>query len=162
MIVVICSDRNVKESALSQIEENDITNKVELILKEKSVILWWRGKVCEKESSASDPVDPEWQYVSYPAIDPNEDRESDTPKKALMLKTAIRYGVISYKESDVFERKEGWKPPPQLESDLLQKWKNVPKAELEIHSEKDSGHLRVVVKDSLASWMMGYMKSFSA
>lgn len=161
MIVVICSDRNVKESALSQIEENDITNKVDSILMEKGVILWWRGNVCEKESSASDAANPKCQYVSFPAIDPNEDHLSDTAKKALVLKTVIHYGVISYKESDLVERKEGWKPPPQLESDLLQKWKNVPKAELEIHSEKASGHLRVVVKDSLAPLMRSYMKSFS-
>ena len=147
----------MEELALSQSEEIDITNKVELILKGKGVILWSRGKLRESESSTSDAATPEWQYVSFPAMDPNEDRQSDTPKKALMLKTAIRHGVISYKESDVAERKEGWKPPPQLESELLQKWKNVPKAKLEIYSEKDSGQLLVVVRDSLASGVMGYV-----
>ena len=90
-------------------------------------------------------------------MDPN--RQSDTPKKALMLKTAIRYGVISYEEKDVVERKEGWKPPPELESRLFEKWKNVPRAGLEIHSEKDSVHLRVVVKDSLTSRMKDQMKT---
>lgn len=161
-IVIICSDRNLKELALSQSEEIDITNKVESILKEKGVILWWRGKIRENESSASDAATPEWQYVSFPAMDPNEDQQSDTPKKALMLKTVIRYGAISCKESDVVERKEGWEPPSQLASDLLQKWKDVPRAKLEIHSEKDPGHLHVVVRDSLASGLMGYVKSFSA
>lgn len=161
VIVIICSDRNLKDLALSQSEEIDITNKVELILKEKGVILWWRGRIRESESRTSSAAIPEWQYVSFPSMEPKEDRQSETAKKTLMLKTTIRYGVISYKESDVVERKEGWKPPPHLESDLLQKWKYVSKAELEIHSEKDSGHLRVVVKDSSASWMMGYMKLFS-
>ena len=136
----------MKELALLQSEEIDITNKVELILKKKGVILWWRGKSQENESSSSDAAVAEFQYVSFPAMEPSEDQQSDSPKKELMLKTAIRYGVISYKESDVVERKECWKPPPELESDLLEKWKNVPKAELEIHFEKDSGHLRVVVK----------------
>ena len=137
----------MKELALSQTEETDITNKVDLILKEKGVILWWRGKSRENESTTSDAATSECRYVSFPAMDPNEDQQNDTSKKALLLKTAIRYGVISYQESDVVIRKEGWKPPPQLESDLLQKWKNVPKAELEIHSEKDSENLGVVVKD---------------
>ena len=146
VIVIICSDRNVKELALLQSEEIDITNKVELILKKKGVILWWRGKRRENESSTSDAAVAECQYVSFPAMEPSEDQLSDTPKKELMLKTAIRHGVISYKESDVVERKECWKPPPQLESGLLEKWKNVHKAELEIHFEKDSGHLQVVVK----------------
>ena len=136
----------MKELELSQSEEIDITNKVELIVKKKGVILWWRGKSRENESSTSDAAMAKWQYVSFPAMEPSEDQQSNTPKKALMLKTAIRYGVISYKESDVVERKERWKPPPLLESGLLEKWKNVPKAELEIHFEKDSGHLQVVVK----------------
>ena len=149
----------MKELALSQSEEIDITNKVELILKRKGLVLWWRGKIRENESSISDAATPEWQYVSFPAMDPNEDRQRDTSKKALMLATTIRYGVISYKESDVVGRKEGWKPTPRLESDLLQKWKNVPKAKLEIYSEQDSGHLHVVVRDS---GVMGYVKSFSA
>ena len=146
VIVIICSDRKEKELALSQSEEIDITNKVELILKEKGIILWWRGKSWENESSTSDAAMAKFQYVSFPAMDPSEDQQSDTPEKSLMLKTAIRYGVISYQEGDVVERKAYWKPPPQLESGILQKWTNVPKAELEIHLEKDSGHLRVVVK----------------
>ena len=146
VIVIICPDRNEKELALSQSEEINITNKVELILKEKGVILWLRGKSREAKSSTSDAALAEFQYVSFPAMDPSEDQQSDTPEKSLMLKTVIRYGVISDQQGDVVERKARWKPPPQLESGLLQKWKNVPKAELEIYLEKDSGHLCVVVK----------------
>ena len=146
VIVIVCPDRNEKELALSQSEEIYTTNKVESILKEKGIILWCRGKSRENESSTSDAAMAEFQYVSFPSMDPSEDQQSDTPEKSLMLKTAIRYGVISYQEGDVMERKACWKPPPQLESGLLQKWKNVPKAELEIHLEKDSAHLRGVVE----------------
>ena len=104
-MVIICSGRNVTESALSQSEEIDITNKVELILKEKGVILWWRGKIQENESSTSDAAVPASFWI--PAMNPKEDGHSDTPKKVLMLKTAIRYGVISYGEKRCCGKKRG-------------------------------------------------------
>ncbi|KAL9963902.1 hypothetical protein ACROYT_G027457 [Oculina patagonica] len=157
VVVVICKDRNAKELVLSQSEEMEITDKVELILQEKGVVLWCRGRSRESESRTVGAANLDWQYVEFPNMEQKEDPQTDTSKETLMLKTAIRFGDISYKASDVVERKRGWNPPHELVSDLKHKWKNVPRAELEIYSERESGNLRAVVRDSLVSRMMtGY------
>lgn len=135
----------------------EITEKVELILQEKGLVLWCRGRSRESETCTVDAAIQDWQYVAFPTVEEKEDPGTDTSKKTLMLKTAIRYGDISYKAIDEVERKEGWNPPRHLVSDLKHKWKNVPRAELEIYSERESGNLRAVVKDSSLSRMMtGY------
>ena len=106
-----------------------------------------------------DAATQDWKYVEFPNVEEKEDPESDTSKKTLMLKTSMRFGVISYKDYDVIEREEGWSPPSDLVSDLRQKYKDVPRAELEIYSE--SGGLLAVVRDSALSRMMtGYSKLF--
>lgn len=149
------------ESVLSQSEEMKITDKVELILQDKGIVLWCRGRARNSESCTDGAGIQDWQYVSFPILEQKEDPETDISKKALMLKTSIRYGVISYKESDVVERKDDWNPPPQLVSDLRHKWKHAPRADLEIYSGKEPGELRVVVKDSPVSRIMtGYRKIF--
>ena len=131
----------------------EITDKVESILLEKGVVLWCRGRIQESESCiASAAQIQDWQHVAFPTVD--DDPHTDTLNKTLMLKTSIRYGVISYKQSDVIERKKSWNPPSELVSDLLHKWKDVPIAGLEIFSDKKSGVLRAVVRDSSISRMM--------
>lgn len=150
----MCVDRNVKKLALTQSEEIQITEKIELILEEKGVILWWRGRMqepapCDVIGAAALPVRQQGGQPTMEWIELKEDAQTDIPKKTLLLKTSIRYGVIS--EYDVKAKKEGWVPPPQLVSVLLNKWKNVARAELEIYSENELGDLHAVVKETPAS-----------
>lgn len=129
---------------LPQSEEKQITEKVELLLGEKGVVLWCRGKILEQSGPCA-------IEAAMPCP------ETSAPNEKLMLKTSIRSGRISYEEHDVVERKEGWKPPADLVSDLLKKYKSVSWAELEIYYEESSGDIRAVVKESAMSRVLsGY------
>ena len=114
------SDIIAETLPLSQSEEVKVTEKVELLLGEKGIVLWWRGRPRKCDGVLNE---------------------------MLVLKTSIRFGRISFAERDVVEMKEGYKPPEHLVSDFLEKYGRVPRAELEIYYEESSGGVRAVVKE---------------
>lgn len=137
VVVVMYSDRTEVTLPLSQSEEVQVTEKVELLIGEKGLVLWWRGKPRKGESSP----------------------QAGTPNKTLMLKTSIRNGLISFEERDVMERREGYTPPDALVSDLGRKYSNVPKASLEIYCEESSGSVHAVVKEPPLSLVLKHARS---
>ena len=78
-------------------------------------------------------------------LNPNE--------STLLLKTRLRHGKISYREEDVNKMTEGWKPPKEIEDDLMKKWRSTADAELLIYQENTAERYRVVVKEaSFLGW----------
>lgn len=120
VVVIMHSDIIAETLPLSQSEEVKVTEKVELLLGEKGIVLWWRGRPRKCDGVLNE---------------------------MLVLKTSIRFGRISFAEGDVVEMKEGYKPPEHLVSDFLEKYGRVPRAELEIYYEESSGGVRTVVKE---------------
>lgn len=124
VVVIMHSDIIAETLPLSQSEEVQVTEKVELLLGEKGIVLWWRGRPRKCDGVLNE---------------------------MLVLKTSIRFGRISFAEGDVVEMKEGYKPPEHLVSDFLEKYSHVPRAEVEIYCEESSGGVRIVVKESAMS-----------
>lgn len=73
-------------------------------------------------------------------------RDTDTtpalmnyPKGTVLLKTRLRYGKVSFKESDVVERQQEWQPSDMIVQDLKEKQNLVPDAVVQFTADGDSG-----------------------
>ena len=65
---------------------------------------------------------------------------------ALLLKTHLRRGKISYDEKNVEERVERWTAPQKMADQLLVRWQSTDNAELGISLNTKTGDQDIVVK----------------
>ncbi|XP_020605380.1 uncharacterized protein LOC110044214 isoform X2 [Orbicella faveolata] len=151
VVIIVCSD----DSEMSQDEEDALTREVRLHLGEKGEILWRKGNKNPLHQTQK-PKRP-LQYrrsQSLPERDGMAERSQtriakrpmNPSESTLLLKARLRDGIISYQDE------EGWKPPKEIEDDLMRKWRSTADAELLIYQENTVGRYRVVVnKESFIS-----------
>ena len=144
VVIIVCSD----DSEMSQDEEDALTRRVRLHLGEKGEILWRKGNKNPLHQTQN-PKRP-LQYrrsESLPKRDGMAERSQmrivkrpiDPSESTLLLKARLRHGIISY------QNEEGWKPPKEIEDDLMKTLRSTADAELLIYQENTVGRYRVVV-----------------
>lgn len=141
VVIIICSDKN----QVSQNDEDDITHRMNLLLGDKGIILWWKGnKTSHLEMKNSKRTSPFNRSRSLP-YDGAAKRSMEfsahpiNPEAStLLLKTRLRHGAISYLDEDVEERLEGWVAPKEIENNLKKKWRSIGDAELLIFQENET------------------------
>ena len=169
IVVILCTEEGGK---ISLRDEESITARIEELLGEKGLILWWKGSTQTKRSSLirsqSLPAPADSVKSTVPTkkelSSPVESRIN--PKEfTLVLKTRLRRGRILYDESD--KRLEGWTACPEMENNLLREWQSTNVAELLVFRENKTGTERtLVIKEfetqvkSLGESIKGVLESF--
>ena len=74
----------------------------------------------------------------------------------MLLETRMRYGKISYQANDVVRRADKWKPPDEVEADLMERHKSTYMATVKFISGGNHAY-RTVVIDETPCWRMCYM-----
>lgn len=135
-------------------EETAITNRINLILGDKGIILWWKeNKSSHLETKIPRRASQLNRSLSLPdsgaaKMSTGFDAHRVNPEaSSLRLKTRLRHGTISYRHGDVEKRLEGWTPPKEIVDDLMKKWKSTADAELLIYRENETGRDLVVVNE---------------
>lgn len=64
----------------------------------------------------------------------------------------MRYGEISYQETDVVKREDEWKPPDEYEADLMERYRSSPEAKVKFLSEGNGAIRSVVIVDETPCW----------
>ena len=152
VVIIFCDACN----KISRDDENAIIARIEGILGEKGVILWWKGNKRSLQTRRSQFA----RSQSYPS---REDTATKNVKKGsgskeaapqitpgdftLLLKTRLRHGKISYDEQDVVQRLEGWTAPQEIAKRLLEEWESTIDAELLVYRENKTGNPRVKVTE---------------
>ena len=143
IVVILCTDGGGK---ISQREEEGITARIEELLGEKGLIVWWNRSTKTKRSflRRSRPLPAPAGSIEMPT---KGELSTINPKEfTLVLKTRLRRGRISYDESDV--RLEGWTACQNMEENLLREWQSTNIAELLVFRENKTGRERtLVIKD---------------
>lgn len=86
------------------------------------------------------------------ALTPAIDAHRDYPAGTVLLETRMRYGEISYQETDVVTREDEWKPPDECEADLMARYRSSAEAKVKFLS-KGNGDIHFVVNvDETPCW----------
>ncbi len=159
VVIIICCDK----SKVSQNGEAAITDRINLLLGDKGVILWWKGN----RYSLLETKNPKRASQFNRSISlPDEgaakrstmgffERPISPEASLILLKTRLRHGTISYLDEDVEKRLEGWMAPKQMEDDLMKQWRSTADAELLIYQENGTErNLVTIVKEGskLLQW----------
>lgn len=153
---------------MSQNEEDALTRSVKLLLGEKGEILWWKRNRNSPHQTQNTKRSSQYRRSqSLPEYDGMAERSQigidqrpiNPNECTLLLKTRLHYGKISYRDEDENKKMEVWKPPKELEVDLMKKWRSTADAELLIYQEHKTGRHRVVVnEESLLTQVGGSLK----
>lgn len=65
-----------------------------------------------------------------------------------MVKTRLRYGLLSDRDDDNMVRNKQWTPPDKLLSSISERFKDVAEADLEIYRVEDTGVIHVKITDT--------------
>lgn len=141
VVIIICSDK----TKVTQNDEDDITHRINLLLGDKGIILWWKGN---KTSHLEVKNSKRASYFNRSKSLPDDgaakrsmefsERQINPEASTLLLKTRLRHGTISYLNEDVEERLEGWVAPKEIEDSLKKKWSSTADAELLIYLENET------------------------
>ena len=159
--MILCTDGGGK---ISQREEEGITARIEELLGEKGLIVWWNRSTKTKRFflRRSRPLPAPAGSIEIPTK--GELWTINRKEFTLVLKTRLRRGRISYDESDV--RLEGWTACQNMEENLLRNWQSTNIAELSVFRNNKTGQERtLVIKDfetrmkPLGEGMKGFLES---
>ena len=141
---------------MTQNEEDDLTNQIDLLLGAKGVVLWSKGNQTVPHQ-IQNPRPPKRSFVRSQSVPDygagkrsmaqNEARPIDPQEFTLLLKTRLHRGKISYQKEDVEQRLEGWTAPEHIANDLMKKTQSTVDADLQIYQENGTNNYRVVVND---------------
>lgn len=145
--MILCTEAGGK---ISPRDEESITARIDELLGEKGVILWWRGSTKTKRSfltsSQSLPPPADSVKTTVPTkkeLSSHVERPINPKEFTLVLKTRLRRGKILYDKSD--KRLEGWTACQEMEDNLLREWQSTNMAELLVFRENKTGNERTVV-----------------
>ncbi len=159
VVIIICSDK----SKVSKNEEDAITDRINLLLGDKGVILWWKGdKYSLPETKNLKRTSQFNRSISLPDEGAAKrsgmgffERSISPEASSILLKTRLRYGTISYLDEDEEKRLERWMAPKQMEDYLMKQWRSTADAELLIYQENETEiNLVTIVKkgSKLLQW----------
>ena len=158
-MVILCT----KESDISPSEYDTITARIEELLDENGLIVWWaENKSCLQtkrlsfDRPESCPVYDGAAKKSAKKGFPTQVARPTNPEWKLILHTRLRHGRISYDENDVKVMLKGWTAPQKMELDLLANWHSTNMAELLVYREIKAGNECTV---AMETWFSGQSDS---